>query len=837
MDVLTLVLMTGVRKAAMGLLLLLAAPWQAPASFSTVVEHVGRRDAPRHRRSSGELARPAATATGHALALVLALQVVALTARICISEAGRHLGKAVALSASFLVRQRSRTVDAGASKTCPACGRTPTLLLLLALTRCMAQQTNTALAAILCQTGIQIALNGNSYSSWAVVCCPASCGSCGGRRCDRRNRNGDSDTIFNTCCVGETLRLSVPCQAPNDNGCYIPPLCGETASPPPLPPSPPPASAPPPFDLSECSCSTPAATEAPERTCSAAGDPHYYTFAGDKFDFYGRGLYDHARFTIASCGCEVVVQTLLAKLIKGKVRERRRTHATCHVLRLHVWVHERVGCLARGCAPCMPTAPRAMDESRVGCVPDPVGDQYRSNSGISAVATRVGSTIFTVKDEGKLTVRTGTQSLEVPAYNSAYTATHGCCQVHRAAVAYNKGKKWAWAFTLPGGVGAITVLPYPSKYMKSGFMYALWISLGQSVPLSAISGLCMDACPARLIPSLPSTHCFSPPNPDHCYPVRTDQVLFGTSELAALEPANNLPAGHTRTCTPLPPGPPQAPPIEPYICAPAPPFCSTPSLEEHQYYASSALVAQGTPPQAASECAAWCVSQAAIECEARAAYLTGETLGCGFDPSTTKCALFAADQLATVSMTDKWAVSLQCESAPESEPTICPPSLDDNDSCEESESGTVMTVAQARAACVATGMQSGNVESCTFDYCTTADPDIPDMYEPLPEPSTPITLTPAPSPPPSPPPPSPPPPPPSPPPSGEGMYFQGELWHLVRRVKTGSAWHPATDQLQGTETYGDSNCGSTDDCTFSVPWSGRSFSQYLFATGDMNTYD
>ena len=37
-----------------------------------------------------------------------------------------------------------------------------------------------------------------------------------------------------------------------------------------------------------------------------------------KFDYYARGLFEHARFPISPCGCEVVVQTLFVKLIAGR---------------------------------------------------------------------------------------------------------------------------------------------------------------------------------------------------------------------------------------------------------------------------------------------------------------------------------------------------------------------------------------------------------------------------------------------------------------------------------------------------------------------------------------
>jgi hypothetical protein len=65
--------------------------------------------------------------------------------------------------------------------------------------------------------------------------------------------------------------------------------------------------------------------------------------------------------------------------------------------------------------------------------------------------------------------------------------------------------------------------------------------------------------------------------------------------------------------------------------------------------------------------------------------------------------------------------------------------------------------------------------------------------------------------------------------------FQGGGWVLVRRVRPSSTtWHPATDDLTGTQaaygTYG----SATSDATFGIPyssWVSSSSTEFLFATG------
>ncbi len=47
--------------------------------------------------------------------------------------------------------------------------------------------------------------------------------------------------------------------------------------------------------------------------------------------------------------------------------------------------------------------------------------------------------------------------------------------------------------------------------------------------------------------------------------------------------------------------------------------------------------------------------------------------------------------------------------------------------------------------------------------------------------------------------------------------FEGGGWALVRRVRQGTTWHPATDNLRGTDVYGTAST-STSDSTFSLPF-------------------
>ncbi len=62
--------------------------------------------------------------------------------------------------------------------------------------------------------------------------------------------------------------------------------------------------------------------------------------------------------------------------------------------------------------------------------------------------------------------------------------------------------------------------------------------------------------------------------------------------------------------------------------------------------------------------------------------------------------------------------------------------------------------------------------------------------------------------------------------------FEGGSWALVRRVKQGGRWHPATDDLSGLNVYGTYGA-ATSDSTFSIPFSSwiTPTTEILFVSG------
>ena len=71
-------------------------------------------------------------------------------------------------------------------------------------------------------------------------------------------------------------------------------------------------------------------------------------------------------------------------------------------------------------------------------------------------------------------------------------------------------------------------------------------------------------------------------------------------------------------------------------------------------------------------------------------------------------------------------------------------------------------------------------------------------------------------------------------PASSAYHIDGGGWKLVRRVKAGSTWHPATDWLAGTDEYGTYTTDETVDDTFSIRYDHMILGNidFLFATGD-----
>ena len=183
-------------------------------------------------------------------------------------------------------------------------------------------------------------------------------------------------------------------------------VCKRTAppSPPPSPPAPPsppslpPVASPPqspPYTPCDCGASG-GVSATPTSTCTSHGDPHYRTFRNERFDYYARGLFEHARFTISPCGCTVIIQSLLVQLTGGR---------------------------------------------------------NRANSANGATAVRVGTTTFTITAGGVVDVAGPTQSTTIQPVSVASEQQFGGCTLIRE----REGRGWAWRIIFPGNAGNFLV--------------------------------------------------------------------------------------------------------------------------------------------------------------------------------------------------------------------------------------------------------------------------------------------------------------------------------------------------------------------------------------------
>ena len=172
-----------------------------------------------------------------------------------------------------------------------------------------------------------------------------------------------------------------------------------------------------------CACGQATVAAQPTATCSAMGDPHYYSFHRRRFDFYGRGLYEHARFAIEPCGCEVVIQTLLVKLIRG----------------------------------------------------------WPANSAIAALAIRVGAVSFEVTGGGDIrVVQLGHADETLSLGAQAVDRTYGGIRL----VGFSMRSRWMWRLHFPGNAGSFLIAPYATHVMPGGYYYNVWLTLSWQVHVS-----------------------------------------------------------------------------------------------------------------------------------------------------------------------------------------------------------------------------------------------------------------------------------------------------------------------------------------------------------------
>ena len=442
------------------------------------------------------------------------------------------------------------------------------------------------------------------------------------------------------------------------------------------PPSAPPS--PPCTAVARCACAPGAVPPAsPTSTCSAVGDPHYRTFGGLSHNFYGRGLYEHARFTIAPCGCEVVIQTLLVKLVR----------------------------------------------------------RWPANSAIAGTAVRVADTTFEITGGGDVTIRQpGEADVVIAPPPTVASSTQYCnsggCTLDRLQVSGS----WAWRLHLPGGAGNYLVVPYASSVMPQGYYYNVWLTVAQSVlDLGNASGLCTASCHRGFIPQLPSTACNASERRFgvQCYPVPADDTVFNETTLRALEPPNNLPVS-TRAClseheeqrradcTPPPspplPQPPRSPAASNHSIVA---FSCADTMEWGLWYTEESIAARGPSPQLRADCQTWCEATTENDCNARASALTGERVRCGYDGVDQRCVLFAGVTLTKMTnVATHWAASSDCALINE-EAMLCDDGANDegvNVTAVCAMAGIDEKTALARCDL---GFDMEVTEMCAYDYCAS----------------------------------------------------------------------------------------------------------------------
>ena len=232
-----------------------------------------------------------------------------------------------------------------------------------------------------------------------------------------------------------------------------------------------------------CSCTGAPAPASSWQKCSATGDPHYRTFAGTKYDFMARGVYRHLKADLATCGCDLEVQTFLA-----------------------------------------------------------ASTQHIGASSIVALAVKIGDATLIFEATLGLTVSgsDNDQTLAHPDDAGGAGVSFGEQLVATKVSITNKGKeRVGWQLSIPGG-GEIIAISYPKPNgLPTGALLSVWVSVPEAVA-SLSSGHCKQTCSG--LPPLPNTQC----GDDDCLPVFTENSLFPTSFLTRLEALVPMPSS-TRT--------------------------------------------------------------------------------------------------------------------------------------------------------------------------------------------------------------------------------------------------------------------------------------------------
>ena len=160
----------------------------------------------------------------------------------------------------------------------------------------------------------------------------------------------------------------------------------------------PPPMAPAAAAMAACACNGASVSASPTSTCRATGDPHYLNFQHRKFDFYARGLFEHARAS------------------RSSLATARSSYSHCK-----------------------------SSSSAVGT--EPTVRKARSPS-------RVGTITFTMYGAGIVTViRPGEPDLQIQPAPEASTTQFGDCTLVRETMGR---RSWAWRLVFPGNAAAIS---------------------------------------------------------------------------------------------------------------------------------------------------------------------------------------------------------------------------------------------------------------------------------------------------------------------------------------------------------------------------------------------